>query len=407
MKRTILNDRELVEWLGDEPELLAVADAFVATQTADSLRRTSPRRRWPLAAAVAVAVALLSPWSGGRGGGVIERALAAIGTKPILHAVVAYPSQDAVLSLRTGRTTPIELTVEQWYDATSGRAHFVVRLGGRVVDELLIRPDGSAVTRAGPVPGRRVRGRVDAALVTFVRGYRDALVHGRAQVTTTGTLFNRPVYWLRLATGGRGRGDSEQVAVDRESYRPLLVRQISGGRVVRTYRIARIETVSRADANFERPKPARGAATVDAASVGTSRVVSRATANSVLGGRLLWLGPRLGELRLTTISVQSLQTTYGKGARIPLRRTHGVELLYARDKGEATVRIAEALSPEPAYGWPAWLAGAPPAPASLYLSSAPPFGALLHRNGVYVTISGAVGKEGLLRIAGHLKPPRE
>ena len=68
-ERTAFSDPETVEVLRDHPDLLAIADAVAATGV-------RPRRRLPLGrvglvaavAAVAVAVALVSPWQGGGGG---------------------------------------------------------------------------------------------------------------------------------------------------------------------------------------------------------------------------------------------------------------------------------------------------------------------------------------------------
>jgi len=53
-----LRDRELLEMLADEPELLAIADAFVETQR-EKRSQTAPGRSWrPLLAVAAVTVAL-------------------------------------------------------------------------------------------------------------------------------------------------------------------------------------------------------------------------------------------------------------------------------------------------------------------------------------------------------------
>lgn len=53
-------DHDLVELLGDEPELLAIADAIAATQTARRLRPAG-RRRLTLAAAAALAIVVAAP----------------------------------------------------------------------------------------------------------------------------------------------------------------------------------------------------------------------------------------------------------------------------------------------------------------------------------------------------------
>ena len=54
-----LRDRELVQMLADEPELLAIADALVETQRGESVSPTVTTRRWkPLLVAVVVTAAL-------------------------------------------------------------------------------------------------------------------------------------------------------------------------------------------------------------------------------------------------------------------------------------------------------------------------------------------------------------
>ena len=90
----MIRDKEVLELLREEPELLAVADAVGATQRAGRRQgRRAPRRAIALAGlgfAVLVLVFTL-----GRGGGlsVVDRALAAVGEGPVLHAIVRQPDR--------------------------------------------------------------------------------------------------------------------------------------------------------------------------------------------------------------------------------------------------------------------------------------------------------------------------
>jgi hypothetical protein len=109
-----LRDRELVDVLADRPDLLAIADAVAETKPRRK-RRPSGVIALAAALAAAAAVALVAPW-GNRGPDVVERALAAIGTGPVLHAVVEYSGDDAIVDLETGRSVKRVHRTEFWYD---------------------------------------------------------------------------------------------------------------------------------------------------------------------------------------------------------------------------------------------------------------------------------------------------
>lgn len=94
-------DRETVETLRDEPELLALADALQIAGDALDVPDPAPvrprtRLRPARLAAVGFAVAavvglvLASPWSGSGGPSFVDKALAAVGDRPVVHVVVRY-----------------------------------------------------------------------------------------------------------------------------------------------------------------------------------------------------------------------------------------------------------------------------------------------------------------------------
>ena len=92
-----VRDREVLELLRAEPELLALADAVAETEAS---RRRRPVRALLAVAAVAVglfALVLAAPWDrGGGDGSVLGRALAAIPAGgPVVHLISSLDSPGA------------------------------------------------------------------------------------------------------------------------------------------------------------------------------------------------------------------------------------------------------------------------------------------------------------------------
>ena len=136
-------DAEVIELLRDSPELLAIADAITATQAAPATRRRATRLAAVAAVlGLAVALALVSPWSGR--GSLVDRALAAIGSGAVIHVVETRDLSDQTLvDLRTGAESPVAQTRELWFDGERGLLRSVQRVGGAVTGEVLETPKGS------------------------------------------------------------------------------------------------------------------------------------------------------------------------------------------------------------------------------------------------------------------------
>lgn len=236
---------DLWELFEDDVELLAIADAIAVTQPKpQSHSRARRLALGTVAAAAAIAlVSLLSPWQLGSGNGIIDRALAAIGQGNVLHAVVQFE--------RSATDKRAALEVEQWYDQQSREVRFVLRSGALILDDVLIRPDGTAVSLKGEVPGEPVRNRLDPALETFLTGYVPALQDGTARDTGTGGVAGRAVHWIGIPL--EGEGDSEQIAVDSETGEPLLVRQLSRGAEIARFRVLTLELRARQPDDFAHP----------------------------------------------------------------------------------------------------------------------------------------------------------
>ena len=247
----VWTDPEFADLLRDDPRLVAIADALRESGGVVVQRRRRRRilRGALMAAAlcVAVAVALVAPWSNSGNGSLADRALAVIGTQPVLHVVVELAPQGQLIDFKTGTAAPLSEQREIWYDGDRALEHTVYRAGGVVVWDQLETPQGE-VSTAGPHTFSRGKPTIEPALQGFVDGYREALASGAAKQTGKGSFEGVAVVWLSFALPG---GDSEEVAVAEDSGRPLFVKMCSGS--CWTYRVKTIETMSVDSADFSQP----------------------------------------------------------------------------------------------------------------------------------------------------------
>ena len=361
-------DREVVELLRDDPDLLAIADAVVATQ---ALKHTSYAWRLVAVAAVVGAVivlAVVAPWHG-RGDGLVGRALAAVGEGPVLHAVIAsHVPNETVVTLSSGRARPVPQTIEYWYDAERGVLRAVSSTnGGAVVDAL--------VPRNGTEP------RLDPALTAFVSRYRDALKNGHARQLGSGTFKGRSVIWVRFDY----RLFGERVGIDAHTYRPVVIEPLGpqGKPVQPIWTVTEIGTGPYRPADFKVGKP------VAAFSGGARlRPIAATRAARLLGWTPVWLGRsfRGRSLQYTQLHLLSHDPP------VPRRLTKGVYFAYGR--GADRIQISEAKAREPIY-WPQ--PGGAPAPGTALLRRTTVTGpgpitrdcqAQVRAAGVWVTVEG-------------------
>jgi hypothetical protein len=370
---TAFADREVVELLGEEPELLAIADAIAATQA--TRRRRLPLSRLLLVAAALAALIVMplaTPWERGRTS-IVDKALGALGDREVIHVVLERESSDPLLvDLRTSRELPTRYRTEIWFDERRSLERVVTRTNGRTSDVQLSTPTGiwtpegrvftCAWIASHPVEAakRRVscsashgareeRPVLDPALAGFVTGYKDALASGAARRIGHGVVDGRPVEWLEFELPGPSRG-TERVAVDRETGRPVLVRALVDGKVVAESRVRVAETVTPGQADFTKPKRIASGALPQVGNVVASKVGPIGAASSALGGRVAWLGRRFAGLRLSEVRLDTIKTSYGPPGNRHLRPSKGVELLYGkRDARYAWLR--EATEPAFAYGF--------------------------------------------------------
>ena len=426
---TEMLDHEVLELLADDPELLAVADAVAAArrEPARGRRRVSRMLAGALVLAAALALALVAPWNADHST-LVDSAIAAIGDGPVLHAITRQTTPGGgleIVDLATGKRTPPTSTLEQeiWYDRGRGLAHTISRTNGRLSDDVLETPaggfsmDGPVITCAWiarhPVEATKERvscrfdgdngttprnvpeapPSVDPALAGFLTQYRDALASGGARKTGEGVVDGTPVYWLSIpidvptdptAPPSPPIEERELVAVDRDSYRPVLVKALFNGSQASEYQVVEIGTVSRDEANFSKPQPRPAAERVTSGEVASHTEIEPPQAATVLGRPAFWLGREFENLTLSSVERQTITTGYARSTGLSPRLDDAVRFTYVDATGHELM-LEESLRPELAFGWGFVTHSLPegPAPGKLVLGG---FGSFMVRDGAYIAI---------------------
>lgn len=411
--QSVLADSELVRMLAHEPQLLAIADALVVSSPSiEGWLRPEPRRlrlpySWkrlaPAAATLAavVAIFLTSPWDGHVQ--VVDRALAAVGTQPVLHvAIVQSDAPGSVVSLRTGEAIHREIRTDIWFDEERDLKRTVLSVDGGVLDEQLETREGG-LSRIGPIytcqwiashpaeaqergvscdPSNRGDEEVvsvDPALAEFADGYRQALASGQAVVAGEDEIEGRDVVWLELENGTA----VDRVAVDAASYRPVLVESRAGHT---RYQVLTAETVPFQPSLFKRPQPER--VQVGSSVISSDETTPEAAARTT-GGTLFWLGNEAQGLRLATVEQQVRSVRFNDR---PARETVMVIKLTYRPTGDASsrerVELYQARTCLVSTGWTC-SARDPASSAEVGYPVGRTGPALVQRDGVYISIWGS------------------
>lgn len=279
--------------------------------------RASPRRRIRLAGVtatlafvVAASVVLVAPWEGASPLAT-ERALAAIGGEPVVHAVVEDSRPYAtIIDLSSGRERPQIWRTEYWYDGDRGLLRARNTVDDVVVTELLWTRQ-SATSSSGASLGPLSEPRINPALAGFAGRYREALESGRAEVVGETSVDGSDAILLRITVDERGgKPLYEEVAVDADSYRPLQFRIHLADNAAPWWRVVAIETIARDERHFTAPAPAEPQPQAQTGS--DERVVTPTEAATSLERPAVWPGPTIAGIELTKIEALTLTTLWTK-----------------------------------------------------------------------------------------------
>lgn len=369
-------------------------------------------------AAAALVAGLIAPWQ--HGPSFADRALAAIGDGPVIHAVLRSETGDTYIDLATGKETPQLVTTEIWFDSERRFEHWRSSIDGRLQYEVLETPTG-ITTSHGPSQTEPRDPKLDPALAEFIDGYRSALGNGAAHAIGSGTVNGHDVTWIEFALYPPTSKwqEAERVAVDSGSSLPLRIERYHDGHTEGSSDVVLIETLQEGSGDFTAPKaglPTNG----DMRDHITP--VSPSDASEALPGAV-WVGESVSGLPLRDISRVTLTTLYRAGSGLePLVNT-GLELQYgegspftpppSKTQDGSFVRLEEAAQPQSMYDW---TDNAVPPAGNVLVGCVKPIGPLpdnvfqmrgcsgrLIKNGVYVHIS-ASSRELLLAAARALEP---
>jgi hypothetical protein len=401
----VFKEPDLVALLANDPELLAVADAIAATTT-----RRSRRRTWTalLTASLVLAAVLAGAtvWDGGGRPSLVERALAAVGNGPVVHVVTEAVTENVYVDLETGKRTPQLAQIELWIDEKRERERRLVRVEGRLVEDMLVTPELLAAPNppvytcawitAHPAAAKKARvscdpkdahlgytPQLDPALANFVDGYRSALENGTAKEIGNAEIDGRAVTWLSLQVES---GRTAEIAVDDDTGKPVRVRERG-----RAYDVLVLELLGASEGNFRAPEqrapqPVSGRA-------GAEGPISVSEATEWVPGAL-WPGPTVRGRPLSLVELQFPTTGFGPRSARPVERGVGVELRYG---DRAPVMIYQSREPQMAYAWHGYVI---PRAGAVLLGG---FGGWLVKDGVYVRIL-SLDPDVVLEVARALRP---
>jgi hypothetical protein len=274
-------------------------------------RAGSPRRKRRRIAVVAAAAAValvavlgvVELTSRGRVG-IVDRALAAVSTGPVIHAVMTINQQDlvngpataaasrlSIIDLATGAERPVLSTYRLWYDPDHRLARATTTIDGLPVWD-------SFDTKRG-----RQHGPFDPALSAFVTGYREALASGRAVSAGRDVIEGQAVQWLWFpgpVVKGQHRSGSE-VGLDPATGKALFYRgwcPRCPEPIGPMYRIETLAGVQRSamdfTSNVQHAAPARFGA-------GHGHTIPLRDANRLLGRTALWAGRAVAGIRFSLV----------------------------------------------------------------------------------------------------------
>jgi hypothetical protein len=304
----------------DWPEVVARSRAFVSSP---SRRGRRLARALPLAAAAAaVAVLVLAwPFGGGPSGTVLERAAAAIGDGPVLHAVIEDGFHGTLVNLASGARSEIHQQDDYWYDPSRG-IHEIETFAGVVQADWSYPPGKVAY--------------VDKTFAMLAAGYRTSLANGTAKLLGPAVVNGQAVYWIRVDTRmlpdsqGRLLPWAHDVAVAQDTYKPVATRETRNGQLSPDgiSLILSIETlpagsgdITGADHTGSRSGPFRS---------GPPQQIDAKQARAALGTDALWAGQSVAGLHFAGTWKSETHSRYDPATGTWAEKHDAVMIVYGR-----------------------------------------------------------------------------
>lgn len=297
-------------------------DAALAALPRAATTRRGSRRRTSLglvtagaAVTVAIVLALAAPWEASSPLAT-ERALAAIGDQPVIHAIVEGTRPHAtVVDLASGEEKrQLLMRTEYWFDDERAVLRARITIDGALLTELLQTREGG-VSELGPIPGDPTEPQLPPGLAGFASQYRDALESGDARVIGETNVDGQKAVLLqielRLPPIDAGTVDYAEVAVGAETYEPLRFRYRSGKNTSDWWRVVSIESLAREEGQFA--PPARAEARPRRQTGSDERALTPAEAATALERPAVWPGPEIGGIQLAEIQLLKLTTEWTDG----------------------------------------------------------------------------------------------
>jgi hypothetical protein len=301
---------------------------IVASATAAGLGK----RRWFLRAGPVVAVAaaiavFVLAWpfgGGGPSGTILQRAAAALGDGPVVHAVIQDGWGGTLVDLQSGAQSQIHGKEEIWYDPSRG-IHDVSLFDG-VVQWDAIYP-----------PGRVSY--LDKTFADIATGYRQALKNRSARVLGPDIVNGTPVYWIRVDTqmlpdvaDGKLHEWAHDVAVSQSTYQPVATRDTRDGKTGPdgNSTILQIETLPAGQGNFTLETPDTNGVAMKSER-GASLTPAETTA--ALGQPGLWAGTSVAGLDLGSIRKNEQSVGYDPQTKTWAKTYTTVTLFYGQLDG--------------------------------------------------------------------------
>ena len=306
-----------------------------------SSRRARSFPRWPLriwlafVVATALAVAGLAWPFQAQNGGVLERALAAVGDGPVLHVVLRGDWGGTLVDLKTDARRPIHGENELWYDSDRGVVHSITRLGAMVTHEQLYEPKE-------PPP----------ELTALGREYRQALESGSARIAGEGVVDGEPAVWITIRSemlpdvaDGRDHEWAQQVAVSRRTFKPVALRETRDGEPGpgTGQRVLELETLPAGRGDFTSSE----ADSLEGRVFKQGREpITLEQARATLGRTPLWLGRTHAELPLARVFRETMSSGRRQEIKITGPDAQAAEVC-SRLRGESAGRCFRTLGRHP------------------------------------------------------------